>query len=151
NRVRAIAMVHEQIYSTSSASVVELDQFLRKLLHQLEVSLLPAGGATLSLQLQPTSLGLDRAVPVALLATEAITNAMKHGVGSKGGSITVSLSTEGQHNILRVTDDGDGVDPDSKGGLGTKIMTALAQQIDGSYQIEPAKPSGTRFVLTWPV
>jgi two-component sensor histidine kinase len=150
NRVRSIAMVHEQIYSTSSPTVVELDQFLAKLLQQLTASLLNTGGTRLSLQLQPVSLSLDRAVPVALMATEAITNAMKHGTGPNGGNIEVSLFREGNQSTLRVTDDGIGFDPQSKAGLGTRIMNALADQVGGTYRIEPAEPRGTRFILTWP-
>jgi two-component sensor histidine kinase len=75
---------------------------------------------------------------------------MKHGTGPNGGNIEVSLFREGNRSTLRVTDDGIGFDPESKAGLGTRIMTALADQVGGTYRIEPAEPRGTRFTLTWP-
>lgn len=150
DRVRAIAMVHEQIYSTSSPSVVELDTFLTKLFGHLEGSLLNPGKVKVSLDLQPVSLTLDKAVPVALLATEAYTNALKHGIGTAGGRIEVSLFREGEWNVLMISDDGNGILEENTAGLGRKIMAALARQIDGNYALENTDPRGTRFVLKWP-
>lgn len=150
-RVRAIAMVHEQIYSASTPSVVQLDQFLEELLRQIETSMMAGGKAALTTSLAPVAVGLDRAVPVALLATEAITNAIKHGISEEGGAIAITLREEGGRNILEVTDSGNGTGNDAaKAGLGTRIMAALCRQIEGEWALEPSAQGGTRFFLAWP-
>ena len=149
-RVRAIAMVHEQIYSASSPSVVQLDAFLKLLILQLETSMVTDSHTRVTVALEPVAVSLDRAVPVALLATEALTNALKHGVGPTGGTIAISLQAGAETNTLKVCDNGPGTGGDAKGGLGTQIMTALSRQIDGAWSLKPGEGGGTCFTLTWP-
>lgn len=148
-RVRAIALVHEQIYRTASPSDVQLDRFLAQLVQQLSASMI-AGPARITTDLQPMTIGLDRAVPVAILATEAITNAIKHGLEDGDGAITVRLASQGGVNRLEVHDSGGGIGDDANTGLGTRIMTALARQIDGTWSSDAAPSGGTSFTLSWP-
>lgn len=149
-RVRAIAMVHEQIYSASSPSVVQLDAFLKLLIEQLETSMVTDSRTSVTVELEPVAVPLDRAVPVALLATEALTNALKHGVGPEGGTIAISLASGPEVNTLKVCDSGPGTGGEAKGGLGTQIMTALSRQIEGAWSLVPGEAGGTCFTLTWP-
>ena len=80
------------------------------------------------------TIGLDRAVPVAILATEAITNAIKHGLDDgRGRDHRQRSPVESGPNCLAVHDSGTGVREDGTSGLGTRIMTALARQIDGEW------------------
>ena len=133
-RVRAIALVHEQIYMAAKPSEVQLDVFLRKLMEHLETSLVPGGTRSISTELAPLTVELDRAVPVALLATEAITNAIKHGAQGQSSRIAVTLRREAGEAVLKVISAGSLQEADGKGGLGSRIMTALAQQIDGALE-----------------
>lgn len=149
-RVRAIAMVHEQIYSGDSPSVVQLDPFMQALLEQLQASLLGGERAEITSQLEPVTVGLDQAVPVALMATEAITNAIQHGLKCGQGAITVTLRQKDGRNMLQIDDTGTGPPPESKGGLGSRIMTALARQIDGAWNLERTPDGRTAFTLDWP-
>jgi two-component sensor histidine kinase len=149
-RVRAIAMVHEQIYSADSPSVLRLDPFLKALLAQIQASMLGADRAEIESDLAAVSMGLDQAVPVALMVTEAITNAIQHGLKSGHGAIAVTLRQKDGQNLLQVDDTGTGPPPDIKGGLGSRIMTALARQIDGGWTLERTPEGRTRFTLTWP-
>lgn len=149
-RVRAIALVHEQIYRTASPSEVQLDRFLAQLVQQLSASLI-GDMARIATDLQPVTIGLDRAVPVAILATEAITNAIKHGLDDGQGTIAVRLATRDGRILLTVEDSGAGMPEDGKVGLGTRIMTALSRQIDGDWSLDAGAAGGTRFTLSWPV
>lgn len=149
-RVRAIALVHEQIYRTASPADVQLDRFLAELVQQLSASMI-GGQARIEIDLKPVTIGLDRAVPVAILATEAITNAIKHGLDNGDGAISVSLDSRDGRNVITVRDNGRGVPPDGdKGGLGTRIMTALARQIDGEWSLVCPPSGGTDYILSWP-
>jgi two-component sensor histidine kinase len=148
-RVRAIALVHEQIYRTASPSDVQLDRFLAQLVQQLSASMI-GGMARITTDLQPVTIGLDRAVPVAILATEAITNAIKHGLDDGRGEIVVSLISKGGRNVFAVRDSGTGIREDGTSGLGTRIMTALIRQIDGEWDLGSSTSGGTLFTLSWP-
>lgn len=148
-RVRAIALVHEQIYRTSSPSDVQLDRFLAQLVQQLSASMI-GGSAKITTELQPVIIGLDRAVPVAILATEAITNAIKHGLEEGDGEIVVGLSSHDGRNVMTVRNTGRSVTEASPSGLGTRIMMALVRQIDGEWTLGPVPGGGTQFTLDWP-
>lgn len=150
-RVRAIALVHEQIYRTASPSTVQLDVFLAQLAKQLAASMI-GGGVTIETALEPATIGLDRAVPVAILATEAITNAIKHGLDQGQGTIILSLRSAAGRNLLEVRDSGQASPAaEIRGGLGTRIMTALSRQIDGDWTLNSNPRQGTVFTLSWPV
>ena len=149
-RVRAIALVHEQIYRTSSPSDVQLDRFLAQLIQQLSASMI-GGSAKITTELEPVTILLDRAVPVAILATEAITNAIKHGLDKGDGAISVSLAKRDGRNVITVRDSGKGVTEEGEAtGLGTRIMTALSRQIDGEWSLRSTAAEGTVFTLSWP-
>lgn len=148
-RVRAIALVHEQIYRTSSPSDVQLDRFLVQLVQQLSASMI-GGSAKITTDLQPVIIGLDRAVPVAILATEAITNAIKHGLEEGQGEIVVGLSSGNGRNVMTVRNTGRSVTEVNPSGLGTRIMTALVRQIDGEWTLGHGPGGGTLFTLDWP-
>ena len=87
---------------------------------------------------------------MAILATEAITNAIKHGLGEGAGTITVTLRGAGRTHLLEVRDSGAGPPEDGRTGLGTRILTALSRQIDGEWTIARSAEGGTLFTLSWP-
>ena len=64
--------------------------------------------------------------------------------------ITVSLASAGGRNVLEVRDSGSGPAGDGKAGLGTRIMTALARQIDGAWSLGTTSSGGTTFAVEWP-
>lgn len=150
DKIQAIGLVHEQIYSTNTPTVVQLDQFLRKLIEHLKISLLLKDDVSVIFNLEPMLLSLDRAVPVALLASEAFTNAVKYGLPDQGGAVEIALIKSETAVIFQISDNGSGIDRDRKAGLGTRIMDALGQQIGGVCRLEPRYPCGTNFILSWP-
>ena len=119
-RVRAIAMVHEQIYMTDKPSEVQLDIFLRKLMRASGRFADPARWRWPRRRSRADHGELDQAVPVALLATEAITNAIKHGTRGDGSPIAVTLHRDSGQVVLQVTNDGGPGDADGKAGLGRR-------------------------------
>ncbi len=98
----------------------------------------------------------DRAIPLILIATELITNAAKHAFpdGTKG-KVKVALSREGQtHVLLTVGDNGAKLPPafslgEAK-GLGMRIVSAFAQQLDASVEVRPAR-QGKQFEILVPL
>lgn len=87
-------------------------------------------------EMEPLAVGLGHAVPAALLATEAITKAIKQGANEEGGAIAMALRRESGNNVLRVTNSGAPLDAENRAGLGSRIMTVLARQIEGNWSLE---------------
>ena len=86
----------------------------------------------------------NRAVSIAIILTELVTNAAKHAFAEgAAGAIRVQLKADGAGGLpLLVADDGPGRPPgfsaaDSR-GLGMRIALALTQQLGGRKALEHA-------------
>jgi two-component sensor histidine kinase len=95
----------------------------------------------------------DKLIPLALIVTELISNALEHGFSGRAkGTIKIDLSATGAEQILTISDDGNGLPDDfsleAASGLGLRIVQALAQQIEGSFAIEGG--SGTTWRIVFP-
>ncbi len=97
----------------------------------------------------------DRAVLVALLVGELVTNAAKHAYPVNApGEIRVSAFRESDASVVvSVRDDGKGL-PDSfdikDGGLGMTIVDAFVEQSGAKLEIR-RHPVGTEFVVSVPL
>jgi signal transduction histidine kinase len=92
---------------------------------------------------------LPAAVEVAAyrIALEALMNVVRH---SGAHRCVVELSVDQQFE-LRVTDDGQGVPPESRAGLGLASMRERASELGGTCAIEAAEPHGTRVIARLPL
>jgi two-component sensor histidine kinase len=83
-------------------------------------------------------------VSLGLIVTELVINALKHGFpGGRRGTIKVDYRSDGAEWTLTVLDDGVGMPSLTaplKGGLGSSIVTALAQQLNAQVQIADGRP-----------
>ena len=131
-RISAIAGMHRSLYTSDDVSKVELDRYLNRLTVELYNSLHSAERPIrLLLDADPITLTADKAVSVGMVVTELVTNAFKYAYPQgQSGDIRVALKTiSGGEAILRVEDDGVGIDPDCapKGtGLGSRIVKSMA-------------------------
>jgi two-component system, sensor histidine kinase PdtaS len=94
----------------------------------------------------------EKLVPLALIVTELISNALEHGfAGRQNGTIRIDLTSEGTDNVLTVADDGNGLPPDfslePRGSMGLRIVQSLTQQIGGSFAMEGGRGTTCRLVF----
>lgn len=142
-RITAIAGMHRSLYTSDDVSRVELDRYLNRLTVELYNSLHSAEKPVrLLLDADPISLSADKAVSVGMIVTELVTNAFKYAYApGQAGDIRVHLKMRGDGEaLLRVEDDGVGIDPQSapKGtGLGSRIVKSMASTLgDGLHYLE---------------
>ncbi|MGF1554194.1 MAG: sensor histidine kinase [Paracoccaceae bacterium] len=147
-RVQGLALVHQRLYQASSLAAVRMDLLLEDLTRRLrEVQRLDQGEVELSMHSEPIALEADRAVPVALFASEAIENAFKHGIGAaRGGRLAITLTSheEGMLHLSignTVAAGNGGANPDGlpwsrQGRLGTRLLEAFARQLGGTLARE---------------
>ena len=75
----------------------------------------------------PLRLPIDQAVPVALIYTELVSNAFKHG----GNEVNTNMTKEGTNITLTISDNGSGgVESDNK-GEGLKLVSYFTDEIKG--------------------
>ena len=104
------------------------------------------GGERIALIVDTDELVLDtsRAINLALIASEALTNAMKYAFpDGRRGTIRVACHAGAQTATLTITDDGIGFAAASReGALGLRLVRTLAKAIGGEAVIEGT--NGTR-------
>lgn len=154
-RIRSMALVHERLYSSSDLARVDFADYLRNLYAHLGSAFsVRSDRISVHFDLEELPLDINTAVPCGLIATELISNAMKHAFpGGRTGTIAVSLKREGAGLIrLSVSDDGIGLpsqlDYRNTESMGMQIVNMLVEQIDGRVYLAPGP--GTRVSVTFP-
>ncbi len=104
------------------------------------------GGDHIALIVDTDDLALDtsRAINLALIASEALTNAMKYAFpDGRRGTIRVDCHADGEAATLTIADDGTGFAATSReGALGLRLVRTLAKAIGGEADIDGSQ--GTR-------
>jgi two-component system, sensor histidine kinase PdtaS len=145
DRVMSLATIHRGLYQTSGMADVRVDELLRDIVRQI-VNLGNSADRKFDVRVAADAVNLtpDQAVPLSLLLTEAMANAMKYAgpgpnkkihikVGfSRGEDQTATLSVE---NSLAT-----GVEDKARAavvdgtGLGDQLLTAFSQQLGGKLE-----------------
>ena len=108
---------------------VAMEAFYDKFNGELSQLLNPNPGVQLLTDSMPLRLPLDQAVPVALIYTELVGNAFKHGGGK--GRVTAQMTKEGDSVTLTVRDEGYGSIGSHPHGEGMRLVHYLAEEIGG--------------------
>ncbi len=142
-RISAIMQIHRRLYTSDDVERVDMGEYLKGLVYELETSL-PAAGADRSIRLEaaPVELATDKAVSLGVIVAELVTNAYKYAYAhDRSGEIRVTLAERGPRVSLTVEDDGDGmVDGGApKGtGLGRKVIAAMAASLATKVEFDPS-------------
>lgn len=141
-KLQTIGRVQRHLYRSDGGHLA-LDRFLPDVARDL----IEAGGrpgidcrveAAPDIQLEPHA-----AIPVTLIMAEAVANAVEHGFATReSGTIRVMVNEADGWLDLSVADDGTGVAPDfdvaTSDSLGLRIARTLAEQLGGSFTLNPA-------------
>lgn len=74
------------------------------------------------------------------IAAEAMTNAVRHGGGSR---CSVAIEADGADLVVAVRDDGAGIDPARPAGVGLRSMRERAAELGGACEVGTADGGGT--------
>ena len=136
-RVMSVAAVQQHLHSAGAADVVEIKPYLEKLCRSLTESMIGETSlARLVVIADKAMLPSANAVSLGLIVTELVINALKYAFPDRdqAATVTVKYEVQGEAWKLSVSDNGvgrtDGAGPPPKGGLGTTLVKALAQQLD---------------------
>ncbi len=154
DRVRAMALIHENLYRSESAAAIGAVDYIRRLANDLMAAYaLRAGNVSLKLDVADVPLTPDTAFPCGLIINELVSNSLKHAFPEgRSGTICIDLQRDGEALALTVADDGkglpEGIDAASGGSLGLRLVRNLASQLGGALEV--ASGPGTRFTVRFP-
>lgn len=153
-RVMSVASVQQHLQATGKGEQIAVGSYLSKLCETLAASMIgDSRRISLDVVASDGSMTSNEAVSLGLIVTELVINALKHAFpdGSDAGRVVVGYEIEGANWKLSISDNGAGM-PDRKAGgkttgLGTSLVTALAQQLDAQVEIS-SSPQGTTVSVT---
>lgn len=160
DRVRALATLHRYLYSEGDLQTLNMRSFLQELCTQLFQAIGEKQGRRIQLHIEAPEIAMatDQAVPLSLIVTEAVSNAIKYAFpAGRSGHVRVSLSELGDGiGRLVIQDDGVGIpagraetETGIRDGLGIQLIRGFARQLGA--QLEVLEGAGTCYTLTFPL
>ncbi|WP_370575901.1 PAS domain S-box protein [Methanomethylovorans sp.] len=149
NRVRSMALIHEELYQSGDMYTIDFADYTRNLLNFLSKSyVMESKAIELNSKIENVYLGMDTAIPLGMIINELVSNSLKHGYpDSVEGNVNVILELDGNEFTLKISDDGIGfpenLDFRQTASLGLQLVTTLVDQINGTIELE--RNRGTSF------
>ena len=155
NRVRSMALVHENLYQSKNYAKVNFSEYIETLIMNLfQVYRVNNDRINLEQEIDVVALNIDTAIPCGLIINELVSNALKHAFSDKKqGTISILFKVdEAKHYTLIVRDNGIGLrssfNIDSLNTLGLQLVDILTNQLEGTLEID--RRIGTEFRIKFP-
>ncbi len=154
NRVKSIALVHEELYQSMDLDRIDYTRYLRKIARNIfDTYKVDTGRISLRLSEETVYLTISKAVPCSLIVNELISNSLKHAFpDNRAGTISIEFRLEEDRYILIYADDGIGIAPavslTSPKTLGLELIQGLVRQLTGTIHID--RNGGTRYEIQFP-
>ena len=145
NRVRSMALIHQNLYEEDNLTGIEIklyfEKLIRSLFHSYNIS---PDRVQLETNVEDLHLDVDTVIPIGLIVNELITNALKYAFPqNRKGLIKVKLIEQDEKLILEVADNGIGLNHLQKENLGKsfgyRLIHAFRQQLKAQLDIDGSK------------
>lgn len=155
HRVKAMALIHEKLYTSNLLSKVNLKDYVSDLLQYLITSYdYSTGNIQLRLDVADISISLDFIVPFGLILNELVSNSLKYAFPQKQkGTISVAFKeSDPDKYLLTFEDNGIGMkevpDVSKVNTLGMQLIFNLTDQLKGLLKFDISK--GTKVTILIP-
>ena len=148
NRVRLMALIHEQLYQSKNLGKIALKDYIQSLSDNLLRSYgVNQGEITLNLEIDDINLETDAAVSCGLMINELISNTLKYAFPPTSGNANtkenlISIQAKRTHSNLfsiHYKDNGIGIpkslDIQTLSTLGLQLVSSLTEQLGGTLHI----------------
>ncbi len=151
NRVKAMALIHEQLYQTKDLMRVDFAEYLQTLASMIAESYNePPSIIDVQIDSEKLDLSIDAAIPAGLIVSELVTNSLKYAfpeaeesVGKNKEITILARKTSDNDIMLIVRDSGIGLNMErpleSPKTLGLRLVKMLTEQLRGSIEVLPQK------------
>lgn len=153
NRVKSMAMVHEELYRSRDLSKIDFADYIQRLLSGLFSSYgVDKNVIKPEINVENIFLNINMAVPCGLIINELVSNSLKHAfLQGQNGKISIKFYPNGKKYVLKVADNGTGfpenIDFENTKTLGLQLVNTLVKQLSGSIDI--CSSSGTSFKIVF--
>lgn len=141
DRVKSMALIHQNLYQEDNLTGVDIKDYFEKLTNNLFRSYnIEPDKILLELAIEDVNLDVDSVIPLGLIVNELMSNALKYAFpGDRSGTIKVILKEKSDILTLTVKDNGVGIGIDKHDKLnssfGYRLINAFKNQLDAEIDI----------------
>ncbi|MEO6733199.1 MAG: histidine kinase dimerization/phosphoacceptor domain -containing protein [Ferruginibacter sp.] len=153
NRVRSIALIHQNLYQFENISTIELKRFVNDLCRQVDSVFQKKNKVMMNIEIPDLHLDIDTAVPLGLIMNELLSNSFKYAFNEvTPGEINLDIHnpSEGKYELI-YCDNGPGLpanfDLRQATTLGIQLINDLSRQIGGKVKYE--NKNGAAFTINF--
>ncbi len=150
NRILAMALIHQKLYSSKELSKVNIKSYLEQLVMEI-VAIFP-GRDKVSVRVETCidQMSLDTIVPLGLLINELISNSLKHAFReNEQGAITIGIRQKGEKFEVTYSDNGQWKEPNTEvSSFGLELVDILTDQLNGTKEMNTENGTHYRFILS---
>lgn len=142
NRVKSMALIHQNLYQEENLVGVNVQEYVEKLIDSLVRSYnINTEQIEVLKDIDPVKFDVDTIIPLGLILNELISNVLKYAFeGRSDGKIEVSLKSQQDTVTLQVADNGIGLpknfDPVKNRSLGYRLIRAFANKLNAHIDIQ---------------
>lgn len=154
NRIRAMALVHENLYMSKNLAAINLGQYLKNMVETLIDNMTVGNRIAVEVNCQQVTISFEQAIPLGLVVNELVTNSVKHAFpDDKKGCVRIELDRQQKGTRLVVADNGIGLPPrldiHATSSFGLQITAnMIKKQLRGAFTVNCAR--GTEYIITFP-
>lgn len=155
-RIQTIALMHQSLYqSDADLGRVNSSSYLQNILSlQLQALSIKSKQIKTHTDFEDLELSIDQAVPLGLIASELINNALKHAFKeTRDPHLSLITKMVDKELLLEISDNGRGFESNdfrNHFSLGLEIVEALNNQLHGKMECH-STPKGTSFTFLFPL
>ncbi|MCB9081753.1 MAG: tetratricopeptide repeat protein [Lewinellaceae bacterium] len=155
NRVKAMALIHQNLYRESDMVGVPANEYIEELSYNLLETYRTDNDINLALDLEPVSLDVDRIIPLGLVLNELLTNSLKYAFpDQRAGRIAIDLHRKSDGLHLTVADNGIGLprqlDWQVTDTLGFRLVRAFVKKMNATLEVGHTAGGGTQINMIIP-
>jgi len=137
SRIQSMALVHELLCANENLMGIDVRDYFQQLSHHLQSTFTTIDQQIeIECRIDEFVLPMDVLVPCGLIATELITNSLKHAFHNRAsGCVSVRLKKTNERIELMVSDDGCGFVENYCENLGMRFVRMMTQQLNGSLNL----------------
>lgn len=140
NRIQTMALIHEKLYNSQNLARISCDSYIGELVETIRNTIGTEKNVAVETDIADIKLGINKAVPFALLVNEVITNSFKHAFEERDkGTIKINLEKSENKIHAHIRDNGkglpDGFSAEEEDSLGMTLIHNFAKQLEADWEL----------------
>lgn len=155
NRVRSIALIHDQLYKTDNVTQISVFLYINELVDSLYDFLDDdSNNIEILCEIEDFMLDVSQAIPIGIILNETVTNALKYAFpDNQNGKINIRVKKVDTFVEVIISDNGVGLPRNfslsNVNTLGINLLKGLTPQLGGTFNIK--NNNGLTIFLKFPL